>query len=170
MTFISKKYLIVSSALALSVAFNGMASAQATTTDVTIANFSSGCTNIQLDGSTLTADCQTNTGKLVKATFDLEPWVTNTDSQLEWQLDPTNNGHYTATTSHCAVVPVNGVRDKYRYTVLECNARKANGTMGFSRLLLDTFIENDNGNLVLRTDPHSPACKVESESSPVPAL
>ena len=170
MNFISKKYLILSSALALSIAFNGIASAQATTTDVTIANFSSSCTDIHLDGSTLTANCQTHTGKFVKAAFDLDPWVTNTDSQLEWQLDPSNNGHYTATTSDCAVVPVNGVRDKYSYTVLACKAQKANGTMGFSRLLLDMFIENDNGKLVLRTDPRSPSCKVEHESSPIQAL
>ena len=168
MTFICKKFQIMPAALAISVAVCGVASAHVAAADLTLANFSSTCTNVRLAGSLLTASCQTNAGNYVYASIDLEPWVTNTDSQLEWQLDPANNGHYSATTSHCTVVPVNGVRDKYRYTMLECDARKINGAMGHSRLLLDMYIENNNGNLVLRTDPHYPPCK--TDPGPISAM
>ena len=134
--------------------------------DLTLANFSSNCRNIRLVGSTLSAKCQTNAAKFIDASFDLKPVVTNSDSQLEWQLNPHENGNYTATTSNCSAVPVNGGTDQTRFTTLECDAFKIDGSVGHSRLLLDQYIENNDGHLVLRTDPHYPPC---SQSNSVPS-
>ena len=158
MKLIRKKSVATLSLLSIGYIVGAVGMTPAQAADLTLANFSSSCSNIRLVGSTLNAQCQTSTGKFINASFDLNPVVTNSDSQLKWQLNPSEDGNYTATTSNCSAVPVNGGSDKTHFTVLECDAFKLNGSVGHSHLLLDQYIENLDGHLVLRTDPNYPPC------------
>lgn len=166
MKLIRKKSVVTLSILSIGYVVGCVGVTSAHAADLTLANFSSSCRNVRLVGSTINAQCQAGTGEYIDASFDLEPVVTNSDSQLKWQLNPRENGNYTATTSNCSAVPVNGGTDKTQFTVLDCDAFKLNGSVGHSRLLLDQYIENVDGHLVLRTDPHYPPC---AQDSPVPS-
>ncbi len=96
-------------------------------------SFSMTSQDIQLEGTTLVATCQTMDGDWSSSVLDLNEGIANIDGVLKWQW----NGNFAASSKNLCL---DG-------NWLKCQSRTMSGEWVDAQINLDECVTNNNGNL-----------------------
>jgi len=102
-----------------------------------LGEFTKSCTNIDLVGASLFADCKDQNGRPTNAGISLNNRIGNEDGRLVWE----NDGNFSGSTRNCDVETSSG------RTFLHCDSQRRDGSWTSSSLNLDEHIADINGSL-----------------------